>query len=176
MSDVAKPRDIETPKPRDERVGGKGMKHRRPGRSRREPHGVSFAVNIAPMIDVTFLLLIFFLVTTRFERAEGLLASELPKDSGRPAVALPLSPIVVRLSQTGLEPDNITISIDKFAVEPSSFDELADALRAIQRQPGFDKDTPVVIVAEGDVRWDHVVSCWNAALRAGCTRIAFGEP
>jgi biopolymer transport protein ExbD len=91
-------------------------------------------------------------------------------------VALPLSPIVVRLSQAGLEPDNITISIDKFAVEPSSFAELADALRAIQRQPGFDKDTPVVIVAEGDVRWDHVVSCWNAALRAECTRIAFGEP
>ena len=139
---MTKRRDIETPKPRDERVDGKGMKYRRPGRGRREPHGVSFAVNIAPMIDVTFLLLIFFLVTTRFERAEGLLASELPRESGA----------------------------------PSSFDGLADALRAIQRRPGFDKDTPVVIVAENDVRWDHVVSCWNAALRAECTRIAFGEP
>ena len=55
-------------------------------------------------------------------------------------------------------------------------DELVTYLQEIHRRPGFDRDTPVVIVAEHDVRWDHVVSCWNAALRADCTRIAFGEP
>lgn len=160
----------------NERAGDSETKRRRLRRRHRAPYRMSFAVNIAPMIDVSFLLLIFFLVTTRFERAEGLLASELPADSDAPAVGLPLSPIVVRLSQTGPGFDDVSIRIDKFTAVPANADELAAYLREIQRRPGFDKDTPVVIIAENDVRWDHVVNCWNAALRAGCTRIAFGEP
>lgn len=148
-----------------------------PIRHRRDrPSGVPIAVNFAPMIDVTFLLLIFFLVTTTFERAEGILSSELPRDEGAPAVALPVSPIVIRLTQTGTGHDDFRLSLDHFQNAPASSKELATTLRRIQRQPGFDKRTPVVIVAENAVRWDHVVGCWNAALRAGCERIAFAEP
>ena len=148
----------------------------RPRRRRYAARGIPITVNLAPMIDVTFLLLIFFLVTASFERAEGILASKLPKDTGAPAVALPISPIVVRLVETGPGYDDYTISIDHFENVPARFTELADYLRQIQQLPGFDKQTPVVIVAENEVRWDHVVSCWNAALRAGCESIAFAEP
>ena len=133
-------------------------------------------MDITPMIDVTFLLLIFFLVTTTFDRAEGLLTSKLPDKGAAPAVALPLSPIVVRLEATGGGTDGYTISIDKFATRPANDTELVDALRQLQQQPGFDAETPVVIISQAQVRWDHVVACWNAALRAGCKRIAFGEP
>ena len=52
---------------------------------------VRLTLNLAPMIDVTFLLLIFFLVTTTFKRAEGIFASHLPKDAGAPTAALPIS-------------------------------------------------------------------------------------
>lgn len=145
-------------------------------RRQREPASASVVLNFAPMIDVTFLLLIFFLVTTTFERAEGLFASDLPRDTGVPSVALPISPIVVRLTQTGLGHDDVRIAIDHFTGAPKDFEALPGFLRQIQGQPGFDAQTPVVIIADNDVRWDHVVSCWNAALRAGCKRIAFGEP
>ena len=128
------------------------------------------------MIDVTFLLLIFFLVTTSFERAEGLLTSRMPKETRAPAVPLPLSPIVVRVAQTGPGHDDYTLRVDNFQLTPADVRELADVLVQIHGQPGFDRKTPVVIVAENDVRWDHVVGCWNAALKAGCERIAFGEP
>ena len=137
--------------------------------------GPPFAVNIAPMIDVTFLLLIFFLVTTTFERAEGILASRLPKDTGlTPAVALPISPIIVHLSQVGPEGDDYAIRIDNFQNVPANFIELAEYFRQIQQWPGFDEETPVIIVASDAVRWDHVVGAWNAAVRAGCKNIAFG--
>lgn len=128
------------------------------------------------MIDVTFLLLIFFLVTTTFGRAEGLLASKLPQDRGRPVVALPISPIVVRLAQTGPGPRDCAISIDRFTREPANFGELVAVLREIRQAPGFDDQTPVVILPAQDVLWDHVVNCWNAALRAQCKNIAFGSP
>jgi biopolymer transport protein ExbD len=148
------------------------------GRTRPAASGVgaAIAVNFAPMIDVTFLLLIFFLVTTTFERAEGILASDLPRDSGAPAVALPVSPIVIRLAPDESDLDGVTIHIDYFDYAPGDMDSLPATLGRIHQEPGFDKQTPVVIVAENDVRWDHVVNCWNAALRAGCERIAFAEP
>ena len=149
---------------------------RMPRRRRFDRCGAPFAVHLAPMIDVTFLLLIFFLVTTRFERAEGLLASEMPTDAGAPVVGLPLSPIVVRLSQTGPAMSDVAITLDRFDTVPADPTDLIAALREIQQLPGFDEETPVVLVSEDEVRWEYVVECWNAALRAGSTRIAFGEP
>ncbi|MGB2985524.1 MAG: biopolymer transporter ExbD, partial [Phycisphaerae bacterium] len=148
----------------------------RPRRRRRTARGIPMAVNLAPMIDVAFLLLIFFLVTTTFERAEGILASDLPDASRAPAVALPISPIVIRLTQAGEGHEDFTIGIDRFEGVPQDFAALPAFLRQIQEHPGFDKQTPVVIVADNDVRWDHVVNCWNTALRAGYEKIAFAEP
>lgn len=138
--------------------------------------GISIAVNLAPMIDVTFLLLIFFLVTTTFERAEGLLSSEMPGNTTAAAVALPLSPIVVRLTPGDTGVESVSIRIDRLDSAPADFEELVAYLGELQGKPGFDEDTPVVIIAGTEVRWDYVVGAWNAALRAGCTRVAFGEP
>lgn len=146
-------------------------------RGRRRLHRPTLiGINLAPMIDVTFLLLIFFLVTTTFERAEGILTSDLPDVSGAQAVPLPLSPIVLRLTQTGPGHDEYAITIDGFDSAPKTTKDLSHFLREIQQQPGFDAQTPVVIVAQNEVRWDHIVACWNAALNANCERIAFGQP
>ncbi|UCE58942.1 MAG: biopolymer transporter ExbD [Phycisphaerales bacterium] len=153
----------------------RAARHTQSGR-RRRPRGTRIAVNFAPMIDVTFLLLIFFLVTTSFERAEGILAGKMPQESQAPGVPLPLSPIVVRLEQLGVGHDEFVIGLDRFDSVPSGFAELTEAVRQIHQLDGFDRKTPLVIIAEDDVRWDHVVGCWNAALRAGCERVAFGEP
>jgi biopolymer transport protein ExbD len=162
---------------RHQRVKGGGREdavHFRPARRAPRGRGVPFAINFAPMIDVTFLLLIFFLVTTTFERAEGILASKLPRDAGAPAVPLPLSPIVVRLTQTGPGGSDYTIGVDNVQSVPQDFERLADFLRQLQKKPGFDNRTPVIILADPGVRWDHVVNGWNAAVRCGYENIAFG--
>ena len=161
---------------RDRRRADDGAALQLRARRRRPATGVMFTVHLAPMIDVTFLLLIFFLVTTTFERAEGILASKLPEARGAPAVALPVSPIIVRLTQTGPGYDDYAIRVDRFQDVPVDSKELRHRLVQIQELPGFDRQTPVVIVAENEVRWDHVVSCWNAAVGAACERIAFAEP
>ena len=148
---------------------------RRRWRSRARRRGNPIAVNLASMIDVTFLLLIFFLVTTTFDRPEGTLTSKLPRDSGAPAVALPISPIVVRVTQVGPGETDYAIRVDNFQNVPADFDELAESLAEIQRRPGFDADTPVVIIASDEVAWDHVVGAWNAAVRAGSKHIVFGR-
>lgn len=133
------------------------------------------SLNLAPMIDVTFLLLIFFLLTTTFQRAEGVLGANLPKDRGVPSVALPISPIIVRVATTGPSVTDYLIQIDNFASQPTTFAALTDFLVAIRENEGFDEETPVVLVIDPDAPWDLAVDAWNAALRARCKNIAFGR-
>ena len=143
-------------------------------RKRRRRKRAPVSINLTPMIDVTFLLQIFFLVTSSFERPEGLLASRLPRrgEGAAASAALPISPIVVRLSPDG---EGYRIRVDHFTNAPVTFSDLAAFLRDVQGNPGFDDETPVVIMPEGDVAWDHVVGCWNAAVRAACKQIMFGS-
>ncbi len=143
-------------------------------RSKQRRHAnVPFAINIAPMIDVTFLLLIFFVITTTFTRPEGMLASKLPTDRGVPAVALPFSPILIRINQAGPNAADFEIRIDNFENQLQTFDELATFLTQLQQRPGFDEDTPIIIRADDEVAWDHVVNGWNAAVRCSYNNIAF---
>ena len=144
-------------------------------RMRRSRPPLRIALNLAPMIDVTFLLLIFFLVTTTFKRPEGIFAAQMPRDAGRPVAPLPISPIIVRVSQPDPSFDAYTIRIDNSTRHPNTFNELAGFLINLQANPGFDRQTPVVIFPQPNVRWDHVVNCWNAAVRAKCANITFAS-
>jgi len=162
--------------------GDEATVHFRPPRRRYTPQSVLLTLSrFAPMIDMSFLLLIFFMTTTRFAQPEGLLSSQMPRYGGAggtgPAVALPVTPLYVRLSVSGPGRDDCAIRIDSFPNEtPADFNQLAATLRGIHQKPGFDAETPIIIAAETDVRWDHVVNCWNAALRAECKNVAFAEP
>ncbi len=50
---------------------------------RRKPEtDAGFGLELTPMIDVTFLLLVFFLVTLKFKTLDGKLSAYLPKDVG----------------------------------------------------------------------------------------------
>ena len=140
-------------------------------RRRRRHRSSSLAINLTQMIDVVFLLLIFFLVTSTFEKPEGLFAANLPCDADVGSVSLPISPIIVRLTPEG---DGCRMRIDNFTAVPASFGDLTEFLKNVQGNPGFDDETPVVIVAADALAWDHVVGCWNAAVRASCKSIAFG--
>ena len=117
---------------------------------------------------------------TRFAKPEGLLTSEMPKYAGGsgsgPAVPLPESPIILRLTPAGPGPDDYAIRIDGFGQAPARIDGLSEFLRGVQQRPGFDRKTPVIIMAHDEIRWDQVVKCWNAVLVAGCENVAFATP
>jgi biopolymer transport protein ExbD len=153
---------------REQRAGCPSLILRRRGR---QVSLTTLTPNLVSMIDVTFLLLIFFALTATFSKPEGLFAAKLPRTSGTGSVALPLSPIIVRLTPAD---EGCRIRLDNFTAAPTSFGDLTVFLKNLQGNPGFDDQTPVVIMADDDLAWDHVVGCWNAAVRASCKNIAFG--
>jgi len=155
-----------------------GVEQARPLRYRGTNDPRPIGLNVVPLVDVTFLLMIFFVIAGSFDVWEGVLSSKMPAVGGRgPAttVALPVSPITVRLTRSGLGDDEVSIEIEDFPPSPKTFLELSENLTRIQRLPGFDGETLVVLQADDDVRWQHVVNGWNAAVRAGFKNLAYGE-
>src|ERR1043166_5220288 len=92
--------------------------HFRPQRRRYNAPSVLMTLSrFAPMIDMSFLLLVFFLTTTRFAVPEGFLSSQMPTygaGGSGPMIALPLTPLVMRVSAAGPDGSAMALSIDRF--------------------------------------------------------------
>ena len=127
-------------------------------RHRREDVGV----DLTPLIDVVFLLLIFFMVSTTFIR-ETQLKIDLPEASGE-------------LQE--IEDDVIEITVDRrgdYAVNQqllvnSELDTLLRALR--ERLAERDPTTRVIITADANAAHADVVRAMDAAGRLGLSRIS----
>ena len=50
---------------------------------RKRDKNINFTVRMTPLIDVIFLLMIFFIMTIRFVEPEGILENRLPKKAGQ---------------------------------------------------------------------------------------------
>jgi biopolymer transport protein ExbD len=146
-----------------------------PHRVRRRHPQPGIHLNIIPLVDVTFLLMIFFVIAGTFERWEGVLSSRMLPSGPAAGIPLPFTPVTLRLRATGAAPADFAVAIEGTARETKVFGELTNMLRDLQRGPGFSADTPVVIVSDAAVRWDHVVNAWNSAVRAGYRNVAFGS-
>lgn len=149
----------------------------RAGRKRRSVMHTLVTLNMTPMIDIIFNLLIFFIVGTRFAEVEGVLRSELPKaPSGGATASIPLLPIRIRLAPDPATPDGCLIRIDNVTQIPRTFHDLAGLLEELKGDYwGYDSDTPVVIVAGDDVQWQHVVDAFNAGRIAKYSNIQFAD-
>ena len=141
----------------------------------------SFAVNLTPMMDVMFNLLIFFIVTASFAIPEGSLEAKLPQSTGiaDPNAAVPIVPIQIFLETTD-SPDfslirvSHSINMENGALTlVSSFDELYALLNSMKTRPGIDEKTPIIIAAKPAVKWDQVVGSYNACIRAKYKRVVF---
>ncbi len=116
---------------------------------------VQGGLNLTPLIDIVFLLLVFFLLTTHFIEEEGI-AVKLPTAASK--AEHDAKEISVALTRDG------TPYLDGAAVAPG---ELAGRLRERIRRP----DTTVVIRGDRDVNLQACVSVMEAAKSAGAARI-----
>lgn len=151
-------------------------------RSRSRRHARSSGqLNMTSMIDVVFLLLVFFLLTANFVEGEGVItvdfAGKGPEPWNKPPP--PTNPIKIQISSVGTS--GCLLDIENHPVAPRTFSQLSNMLCDMQynsklgRSGPFPVDTPVIIAAERTVRWQHVVNAFNAAVGAGYKRVSFSD-
>jgi biopolymer transport protein ExbD len=121
----------------------------------------SVEVNLTPLIDVVFLLLIFFMVSTTFDRHARLKVS-LPEASTK-ATQQQQDPLVLSIDAKG------NYFINDRQVVNKKLDTLK---RAIQKTIGDDKDVSLVLRADANTPHQSVVRAMDAASQLGLTRLS----
>lgn len=136
------------------------------------------AVNLTPLIDVVFLLLIYFLLVADFRRDERTIPLQTPQTAEsapeEDPFRLPRRP--VRITLRSIDAATCDISSDAPAIgEPLDFRALRRAAAAA-RGDVFDTDQEFIIAATSGSLWDHSVRAVDALRRAGYSEIIFSTP
>jgi biopolymer transport protein ExbD len=142
-------------------------------RAKRGRDKAKIAVPMTPMIDVTFQLLIYFILTTTFRQAEGQIPGTLPKAgvSGAATMEKLQTPIKITLHPTGEANEGVAYEISgvhQRIVDP----QILFAVLKERRDADGNK-SPVIINARRDVRWRFVVEVFNQVVANEFKNIAF---
>ena len=121
----------------------------------------SIDVNLTPLIDVVFLLLIFFMVSTTFtDKTE--LRLDLPEAKGTPQMQQPEA-IKLSINQRGEYSINGAALINNQAATLKS---------AIAKIAGDKTDTPFIITADANTTHQSVVTAMEAAGQMGFVNLS----
>lgn len=148
------------------------------GRSSVEAIKEEVKLSLTPMIDVTFLLLIFFMCNIKFKMLEGKLAAYLPKDKGvtQTDTFLLQEEIRVLLLQEKAKAKFIVWGRRTEGFIPADLAKLFTTVRTAYTQMKQSQDkVPSVIQVEEKVKHGDVVACLNQMLRAGLQDITFTQ-
>jgi len=122
------------------------------------------------MIDVIFLLLIFFVVTADFSLDEGAILATLP--GGGPIDKTHTPELTTVLVEVTSADDGVTYQL---LANGQRVDNVSDLHRYFEHRLGRDMkpDDRVEIKPQGVVRWQHVVNVYNACVRADLQEVGF---
>lgn len=124
-------------------------------------------LSLTSMIDVVFLLLIFFMCSTTFKGTEEVMPSPLPKSAIVP-VASPqddFEPIRIHLAMDG---DTVQITINN--AEISGFEQ---ASAILDKLSDVSPEAPVIISSEPTVYFKYCVRAFDLCRQADFTRLRF---
>ena len=185
----------------DEKIILEMEKHYQSSRQKRPEPEPTGQPPLTPMIDVTFQLLIFFLLTSTFSDSEGQIPGNLPATGGGSSDE-PITPITIIIRNKTNNHDssgrckfiidaenNRGDDIDagdiwslggtegkiKHATRDEGGEKLYHELKKFGSTPKELKNQIIKIKPEADVRWKFPVQAFNAARRVGFIQIGFAK-
>ncbi len=118
-------------------------------------------IQLAPLVDVLLLLLIFFLLTWNAARNENELDIKIPKASAAKERSAPIGDVIVNVNADG----NVVVN-HRTLTGP----ELADLLKGLVQ---LSADQAVIIRGDEAGAYKKIVEVLNICSQAGVTNIAF---
>lgn len=119
-------------------------------------------INVTSLIDVVLLLLIFFMVSTRFVD-QSRLNLTLPSSAAKPLERMPAS-VEIAIAHDG------QVAVGGRVVSDTSVPALR---RALQEAAGEQKNPLIVINADRETGFQKVIDALDAARQAGFPRVTF---
>ncbi len=119
-------------------------------------------INLASLIDVVFILLLFFVVTTTFNRETQLRVVLPVAVSGSPADDQNAKQLDIAISADGV------FSVNNQLLPKN---DLTSLMEALQKESGGDTSLPLSISADGKTRHQAVITAMDAAGKLGFSHL-----
>ena len=133
---------------------------------------ISLGATLTPMIDVVFLLLVFFLWTTSFQMIEYILPTELSAapaagsaNNSTPQQEWDFDPIIIKIAWHRNQP--------QWVVNNESVDSLNTVHKTLVAVAQIKPDLPVIIDPEEGVPFGHVIDVYDISQLSGFRQIQF---
>jgi len=126
---------------------------------RRHPVEDEGGINITPMLDIVFIMLIFFIVTTSFVRETGLEVSR-PASTPVQEALQEAGPIVVRIDRASV------ISIRGRMLEPRAVEP------NLEREKAEKPSSPLIVAAHPEADTEALVTVLDAARSVGIESVS----
>lgn len=117
----------------------------------------SASVDMGPLIDMVFILLIFFVVTTNFNRQTGV---DVSKPKARSAIASSAKTILVGVTREG------SFHLYGRQVTPERLQML------VQQEVTKNPETSVVVIADSDAAVGKTVLAMDHCIQAGAQKVS----
>ena len=131
------------------------------------------SIQMTPLIDVVFLLMVFFVWTAGFQFAEYMLPSRLAVVAGTGATTIEPPPppeedfdkVVVRVQWVADQP--------AWKINDTSVETLQEVRSRLEGIAAIKRDVPVVLHPDQEVPLGHVIDLYDLARRIGFAKIQF---
>jgi biopolymer transport protein ExbD len=131
------------------------------------------SIQMTPLIDVVFLLMVFFVWTAGFQVAEYMLPSHLAMVAGAGATTIDAPPppeedfdkVVVRVQWVADQP--------AWKINDTSVETLQEVRSRLAGIAAIKRDAPVVLHPDQEVPLGHVIDLYDIARRIGFAKIQF---
>ncbi|MCE0522713.1 MAG: biopolymer transporter ExbD [Methylacidiphilales bacterium] len=124
-----------------------------------------FGFQIAPMLDILFVLLLFFMVSAGAQKHEASLTTQLP--GGKPGANVPF--------EVGIDADG-QVNVAGAPVDSPTDPALPQLVSRLEGVIQSDAAHPVVVTPARSTRHQRVVDVLNACAAAKVRNLAFGTP
>jgi biopolymer transport protein ExbD len=125
-----------------------------------------FGFQIAPMLDILFVLLLFFMVSAGAQKHEASLTTQLPGTGG------PSGNVIVSI---GIDADG-QVNVGGQPVDQPTDSKLPQLVQRLQAVVQSNAAQPVVITPSRSTKHQRVVDVLNACAVARVKNLAFGTP
>jgi len=130
---------------------------------------------MTPMIDVVFLLLVFFVWTASFQAIEYVLPTHLTPSQGTSSESVDPPP-----EQQDFDPVVIVVQMRNGQPNWLVNDEPAGSIERVRQTLAtvaqLQQEIPVIVDPHEDVPLGHVIDVYDAARLVGCSKVQFAAP
>ncbi len=138
-------------------------------RRKRAPKSNVIGPDLTPMIDVTFQLLIYFLITSTYIPDEGQIPGSLPSNQGQETKS-PIRPVELNVAESG----DMTGETARYTLSGRSTTDPEELYKRLVSRRKSDKH-PLVIKVSPRCKWRFVVEAFNQGTRAKYKKIGFKQ-